>query len=366
MRIYAYPGDAWGCGNYRVRWPALAAAERYRADVTVVEQAERNVMLHLDYGTGRVLGESFPDDADVVVMQRPTNQFMAQVIPLLRGRGVAVVVDMDDDLSCIDPRNPAFRSLAQWVQHPHNPRLRARNVHTAANAAAACREATLVTVTTPALAQRYGAHGRVQVIPNYVPERYLAVDHPDTDLVGWGGSVHSHPDDLQQVGPALARLVNSGRVRFETVGDPDGVARALGLAEPPVGPGPVGLDEWPHAIARFGVGIAPLAPTRFNQAKSRLKPLEYAAVGAVPVVSPAADYEAFARVCPSVQVVGKPRVWEATLRRLVAEADRRVELSEAGREVARQHTIQGNAWRWVEAWNHAVDLERARVPAGAA
>jgi hypothetical protein len=370
VKVYAYPGDDWGCGAYRVKWPAMAVSRSPDADVTIIEPSARHVSMTLGRN-GQVAAEHFPDDADVIVFQRPTLLQVQQVIPMLQARGVAVVVDMDDDLTCIDPRNPASRALGKTVQVPVRDRVTGRvvampmpNPHAFNNATEACRLATMVTVTTPALAQRYGAHGRVRVLPNCVPAWYLDIPRVDTGLIGWGGSVHSHPDDLQQLGPALARLVQRG-TRFETVGDPDGVARALGLPIAPSGPGPVALHEWPLAIARFGIGIAPLAPTRFNDAKSWLKPLEYNAVGVPAVVSPSADYQRWADTSPGTLVAPKPRAWEATLRGLVDDPAWRAELSAAGREAARQYTMEANAWRWAEAWQSAVDIQRQKVPAGA-
>lgn len=373
MRVYAYPADPWGCGSYRVKWPAEAVRDIEGVDVQVAAAGQNRGAVTID-PSGRVLNEALPRDADVIVMQRPTSAHVVQVIRMLRDRGVAVVIDMDDDLSRIDPRNPAHRAMSPMVKVAAKDRFTGQmvtmqrpNLHSFHHAAEACKLATLVTVTTPALAKRYGAHGRVRVVPNFVPAHYLEVPHdPASDLVGWGGSVHSHPDDLQQIGPAVARLRSSIGLRFETVGDPKGVGRALGLGDDPVSPGAVPIEEWPAAIAQFGVGLAPLAPTQFNQAKSRLKPLEYAAVGVPSVVSPAADYTAWAQEARgSCVVVSKPRAWEAAIRLLVTEPARRAELSEVGRQVAGDHTIEGNAWRWAEAWAAAFDIEHARVPAGA-
>ena len=328
--------------------------------------------------------ERYPEDADVIVLQRPTGMFQHQMISLLRKRGVAVVVDMDDDLAHVHPANPAFRMMSPRVVDPRavaqaeqmapvergqvNP-VRT-NYHSWHNAGKACQAATLVTVTTPQLRSSYGAHGRVRVLPNYVPASYLDTPHDDGDLIGWGGSIHSHPDDLQVMGPAVANLVRREGARFETVGNPQGVGAALNLpGGDPVSPGDVGLDQWPVQIARFGIGVAPLASTRFNNAKSRLKPLEYAACGVPCVLSPAADYQAWADEAGAACVVAsKPRHWEGALRALLRDPGRRQEMSEAGRAAAAANTIEGNAWRWAEAWASAYMIEHAagaKVPAGA-
>lgn len=377
MRVYVYPADQWGCGSYRLIWPAQAVAEALTDwQVTIVVPGERSVPMKFDPRTGEILEEGFPRDADVVVLQRPSNFFQPQLVGLLRARGVAVVIDMDDDLAHIDGSNPAFKALAARVPHPQFEQLSpvdqsrmagqrmVPNMHSFKHATEACRGATLVTVSTPQLADVYGAHGRVAVLPNQVPAAYLDIPHVDSDLIGWGGTAHTHPYDLQQVGGALARLVGTGH-RFETVGDPDGVARALGLGADPGGPGIVGIADYPAAIAQFGVGIAPLADTRFNRGKSWLKPLEYAAVGVPAVVSPRDDYQRWAGLCGGCVLAAKPKQWEGILRALARDPGRRQEMSEAGRAAAAGNTIEGSAWRWAEAWATAVDLQRGKVPAGA-
>lgn len=369
MKVYVLPADNWGCGSYRLTWPAQAAAEVAGADVevTILPHGSRNLGGTFDPVTAKVNDiNRYPQDADLFVIQRPTSYFQPQVIDLMRAKGMAVIVDMDDDLAHIDGRNPAFKGLAPKRPHPQTGQL-VDNLHSYHNATEACRRATLVTVTTDRLTQVYGAHGRVRVLPNYVPASYLDVPHEDSPLIGWGGSMHSHPDDLRQVGPAVAKLVQQGAM-FQTVGNPAGVGRALGLPADPVSPGDVELLQWAPLIARFGIGIAPLAPTVFNEAKSRLKPLEYAAVGVPSVVSPSADYVKLAAEADgAVQVARKPREWEGMLRALVKDGARRRELSEAARAVAARNTIEANAWRWVEAWHDAVRLQAAtKVAAGAA
>jgi hypothetical protein len=328
-------------------WPghAVAEADDLDVDALVITPDLRKVTLNLGL-QGEVSSEEFPAvEGDVVVFQRPTGAFMPRVVQLLQARGVAVVIDMDDDLSCIHPRNPAFA-----LHHPRD----GRSHHSWKHAAETCRVATLVTVTTPALAQRYGAHGRVAVIPNFVPRKYLDVDHEDSADIGWGGAVFSHPDDLQQVGHAIQRLVAEGHV-FRTVGEPDGVGAALGLDRDPPSTGPVPMDQYPASIGTFGIGIAPLADTQFNRAKSRLKPLEYSAVGVPWVGSDLPDYRAYHTQGCGV-IVRRPRDWERVLRSLARDPARRVELSAVGREVAARNTLEGNAWRWAEAWTRAADL----------
>lgn len=362
MKVYVYPGDIYGCGHYRLIWPARCAAAQGH-DVTVVMPEERRVLVTVNQG-GQPNGERFPADADVVVLQRPTHRFLAATVPMLRARGVAVVIDMDDNLKHIDPQNRAFASLVPAFAVPSrfSPRIAQRmpNPHSRAAVEQACRDATLVTVSTQALADVYGAHGRVAVLPNCVPARYLDVGHVDSDRIGWGGVVVVHPHDLQAVGPSIARLVADGH-RFETVGEPAGVGKALGLREDPPSPGDVDLADWAEAIARFGIGIAPLADSAFNRSKSWLKPLEYAAVGVPWVASGLPEYRRLASFGVGT-IAARAKDWRPQLLRLLNDPGLRAEQSAAGRAVAAQLTIEGNAWRWAEAWAFAGQLQQGREP----
>lgn len=259
MRVYVYPADNTGCGFYRMMAPARALRMQGH-DVTVVMPSGRNGDVGLTGGLdehGQLIQVNVPQDADVMVFQRVTMGQLAQAVPLIRAQGVAVVVDMDDDLTCIDPRNIAWTAM--------HPRM-GRPGHTWDNATRACMDATLVTVSTPALLATYAPHGRGVVLENCVPADYLGIPHEDSDVLGWPGSVHSHPGDPGMVGSAVSRLVREGH-RFMVVGDGAGARSAFTLEAEPETTGLVEFDDWPRAVTRLGVGIAPLVDTKFNRGK---------------------------------------------------------------------------------------------------
>jgi hypothetical protein len=350
VKVLVYPADRFGCGHFRMLWPgdALAAAGH---DVTVVGQGKRTVRLVMEGDT--VKDVLVADGVDVVVMQRITHAYMAQAVSVMRSKGIAVVVDVDDDLSSIHPSNPAWAT-----HHPGNEGKRLNGQvhrHSWRNLATACRDATLVTVSTPALLDVYARHGRGHVLPNYLPDHYYGLPRIDSDVVGWPGSFHSHPNDPEVVGGAVARLVDEGAT-FVMRGDSKGAGAAFGLAQDPVGGG-VPIEEWPAAVASLGIGIAPLADTRFNACKSWLKPLELSACGVPWVASPRAEYARLHAMGAGV-IADRPRVWHRELKRLRESAAMRAELSEAGRSVAAQLRLRDHSWRWMEAWTRAYDLER--------
>lgn len=343
MRVAVWPADLGGCGHYRLIWPTQALqAQGADIELRLPEQGSGlNGMFATIDGIERLVALQDRLDADVVVIQRPLAAYRADVIPLLQAQGVRVVVEIDDDFTSIHQRNTSWLST-----HPrHNPGTNR------ANLARACQQADLVTVTTPALARRYGGHGRVTVIPNHIPARHLTIrpDPHEGVMVGWTGSIDTHPTDLQITRGAVARAITDTGATFTVVGTGKGVQQALDLPVPPLACGWVPLDDYPVAMAQLDIGIVPLDDIAFNHAKSWLKGLEMAALGVPFVASPTEDYVRL-HARGAGLLAAKPKHWAAQLRRLISSPDERAELAAAGRAVAEGLTVEGNADRWWDAW----------------
>jgi hypothetical protein len=364
VKITVYPADSSGCGYFRLIWAAeQLAREGHEIDLKGPDNRDIRLKINGNRRDKTACTEDVLDlQTDVVVLQRITHQFMAQAIPIMRRKGIAVVVDVDDDLTTVHPRNPAYNGY-----HPRNQwRVSSKTGEYSRNSwehlKLACREATLVTASTPALLARYASHGRGRVIYNHLPAHYYGVPHVDSDVIGWPASLVSHPDDPSVLGGALARLC-ARPSDFQVVSYPEGCGAAFGLVRDPSGHDrPISITEWPAAVAKIGIGIAPLADTQFNACKSWLKPLELSAVGAPWVGSPRPEYERLHRLGCGV-LAGTPNRWFKELRRLQQNAPLRQELAERGREVAANYRLEPNAWRWLEAWTAAYDTEHRPEPA---
>lgn len=345
--IYTFPADIQGCGYYRLIFAANVLANQGH-DVRVMPPGgNRGISGHNDF-QGNLRDVTAPPDADVMVFQRVTFARIAAALPTFRRRGIAVVVDMDDDLDRIDPRNPAFRSLHK----------RAGTEHTTVTAAQACAHATLVTVSTPALLKRYAPGGNGVVLPNFVPEEFLRIPRFDSPVFGWGGSVHSHPGDLQAMGSSVNRLMAEGH-QFRVVGPPAGAREALGLPVEPDTTQALPIDRWALGLSTLGVGVAPLADTAFNISKSRLKMVEYAAVGVPSVFSPRDDYMRLHKATGIGTPAGTPKDWYRELKKLITDGGYRAEKSAADRAAAAELTYERNAWLWLQAWDDALKAQRA-------
>lgn len=344
-KVLVYPADSAGCGHFRLIWPSEYASGGTH-EITVLGPKERDLMLKMN---GEQVVDVLDVKADVYVFQRLTHHRMVQAVSILRSKGVAVVVDVDDDLSSIHPGNPAHNAYHPRRGDPH---------HSWDNLKQACRDATLVTVSTPALLDVYARHGRGRVLYNYLPDHYYGVPHEDSGVIGWPAALQSHPDDPSAVGAAIARLSDRPGA-FRVVAGPTGAGAAFGLSEDPPGLSqPVGLLDWPSAVAELGIGIAPLADTRFNACKSWLKPLEMSAVGVPWVASPRAEYVRLADMGAGV-LADNSRRWYKELARLRESAALREDRAGAGRQVAETLRLRHHAWRWLETWDDALSLQHS-------
>lgn len=361
MRVAVWPADDGGCGSYRLIWPAQAlATQGADIDLRLPDQGSGVDALFAEIdGIERLIQIQHPPAADVVVIQRPLSAWRADAVEALQRHGVRVVVEIDDCFETIHPRNVSWSST-----HPKRSPAVNRD-----HLARACRAADLVTVTTTTLAHRYGRHGRVAVVPNCVPARYLDIDTPPGEgalTIGWTGSIQTHPTDLQVTRGAVARVCRrtdldgrwATRIPFAVVGTGHGVQQALGLDNPPLTSGWVSLDDYPTQMAQIGVGIVPLDDIEFNHAKSALKMCEFAALGVPVVASPTAD-----NVRMHAEGVGliaaKPKHWYAQLRALIGDPAMRADVAGRGRETMRRFTIEGNTDRWWDAWASCLDRSAA-------
>jgi len=353
MKVYILPADVYGCGHHRLIWPADALAQQ-GFDVTILPPKGSGGSGFLakvrdrEDGTQQLVSTQVPADAEVVVIQRPGHPLQPQMVEIMRQNGIAVVVDMDDDMSAIHPKNVAFYSY--WAKSPTPLSWR--------HALESCKRATLVTTSTRTLQKVYARHGRGVVLDNYLPAACLEYPKPETGRWGWAGTTQSHPNDLQVMRPAAQQLIDNGH-EFAVVGAASRVKQAAGLHLEPSYTGPTGVADWVKTIANtYDVGVVPLAPTSFNTSKSRLKGIEHMAVGIPWVASPREEYRRLHRESGCGFLAEHPKQWRELVARLLTDEALRKEQAEMGRCYMVDQTYQAQAWRWMEAWERAYQMQR--------
>jgi hypothetical protein len=353
MRVVVYPADAGGCGHYRLIWPARALVDDEDMQIVIHTPSDTSSptiqakLQETKYGT-KVVGVE-PINADVVVLQRPLRADLVGTIPFLRQQGIAVVVEVDDLFSAIDPQNKAWATVQGGYRNHYN-------------LLKACAMADMVTVTTEELRKVYGfgkPQEQVRIIRNYVPTGYTQVprhgESRERPVIGWTGSVETHPHDLQHMGGAVSAIVATQAADFVVVGEGTRVPRILGL--PPTyemrASGWVQIDEYPMSMSQLDIGVVPLDLTPFNEAKSWLKGLEFAALGIPFVASPTRPYWDLYRDF-HIGYIAKTRKWLGPLRRLIVDGEH-LDVGAEWRQAVIKHglTIEDRAYEWKLAWKDA-------------
>jgi glycosyltransferase involved in cell wall biosynthesis len=347
-RVAMIPSDLGACCVYRLAWPGQAVknqpkwnVELYRPDLVRLGMVKGDLVLQ---------GIKSPDTLDLVVIQRIENPIQVELIHGLQGMGVAVVVDIDDAMWRIHPDNGAHGYWNERVAGVRRHELIDR----------ACALADRVTVSTPVLARRYGAHGRVDVLRNGLPNMAFAPEVKpigDRIKIGWTGSLASHPNDLQVVGDAVARIIaENDDVDLHVVGEHEPVAERLGVPLDRVtGTGWVALDKYHEALREIDIMVVPLADTLFNKAKSALKAQEGAAAGCVVLASATPENErlfGLGGFAGGTVAHGSP--WHQPLRWML-EGVRSGAWSNRSSERVRFLAYERRAERWAGAWSAAIE-----------
>jgi glycosyltransferase involved in cell wall biosynthesis len=347
MKVLGLAADNGGCGLYRLRAPAEEAA-KLGVDITVESGLDVTAFTDSD---GMVTVEEIKADVDLIICQRPLDNSMTAVIKQAKRQGIATMVEIDDDFSTVHTRNVAHGAMIgktaghQWVE-------------TAASIA------DHVSISTPQLA-KYARHGRYSVLRNCVPTSIFDTPKQKSNQtwprLGWTGTVQTHPTDLLETKGRVAEVLKTNGLPFNVIGDGEQVATHLRLApETEVyATGWVELEMYYQYLYSFiDIGIVPLELSPFNQAKSALKGLEYAALGIPFVASPTREYERL-----EAYGIGKtaqnPGEWRKHLQRMIDRPAETERIAKESRDrIEAEHTYRVNAPQWIEAWEKAIHYRK--------
>lgn len=248
IRVQTVSNDTSACFRYRLQEPVKA-----------VEASDREfIFSHVPQ-----LNAAMASRYDIVIFQRPLSRVVADSISYLQSKGVKVIVDIDDDFEAVHRNNVAFAN----IQPRNNPDFNWEWL------ILACKRADLVTTSTEYLASKYKSNtGGSIVLPNFLPNDILSVNgtqHRGRVRIGWTGRVMTHPNDLPMVGSSVKKAVKKLGADFVIVGDGLGVPEQVKLEKHEVHvTGNVPIDRYYKTVAdNIDIGIAPLEPSEFNEAK---------------------------------------------------------------------------------------------------
>lgn len=322
MKIKAFGRQVEGGGYYRIRMP-LDELGKHGHETSW--QLAKN--------------DTDADGADVVIGQLIGGHDVGAVNKWWRDlyRQSALVYELDDDPFNMDPINPAYKSYM-------NPYARDSITNT-------MQMANLVTVSTDVLAERMSRiNPNVVVLKNRIDESMLTLERPQRDrlTVGWAGG-DSHMGDIQSISYPLRRIMQW---------NPDIDVHFIGadLRFIIKSPRPIRHTPWEirtvdyYRLLDFDIGLAPLVPTVFAEAKSHIKALEYAALGIPVVASDSAPYRDFVIDGVTGYLVSNEQQWMHRLGELINDEPMRLEMGRKARELASEWTIQNGWQEWESAY----------------
>ena len=337
MKIAAYTPDNSACGYYRVIIP-LAYLHKYN----ICKQVKIFGKVELD----------MYDDYDIILAQRETLPTMLEDLHELQSRGKFVILDTDDLLESVHPSNPAY-----GIYHPGGPRL-TRYLET-------IRMADGVTTSTVELRDNYKYFNKnIHVSPNYIdfdfrPWPQYQVIPKENIRLGWAGS-SSHQLDLMIIGNVLKKILDKySNVQYAHFGDDNlynFMLEQYGLPEAQMLKiSPIGFDKYPAYLTNFDIGLCPIADTKFNQAKSYLKPLEYSACGVPFVASAVTPYMRFTEPGENGFLASTEEEWIEHLSLMIEDKTLRNKMSLQAYEKAKLYDWKNHIPEYIETLNNVIN-----------
>ncbi|MSP02010.1 MAG: glycosyltransferase [Acetobacteraceae bacterium] len=297
--------------------------------------------------------------ADVIATQRHAVPALAAAEALAahaRRTGATLLYDLDDDLLTVPPDHPEAAGLIPKAAVVERM-IRLADVVRTSTAALAARIAPLarrVMVVSNALDERIWCTGPRRSGNPYRPVRILCM------------GTATHDGDFALILPALteAHRMFDDRFQFDLIGVVADLALPAWIGR--LAPRPhamrsyAGFVHWVTSAGEWDVGLAPLADTPFNDSKSAIKTLDYAALGLATLASDVTPYRGSVADGPGGWLVPNDTdSWYAALSLMIRDPDRRRNLAAGGaRCFLESGTLAAHAGAWQSAWPRLRDLGR--------
>jgi len=315
-----------------------SATSWYRCDVPGAALSK------LGYGI-KILNNYNQNDlewCDVLVIERIYQIEVYNAVKWCNEHGRLTVFDIDDDYWNIHYTSPAF---IPWHENGGD------KLAQLAKMIQVCQK---VTTTTPALAtilRKFNSN--VCVISNNLPDEswpYTLRPKKEngTIVIGWAGSV-THFVDLQQIFHTFTQVLDTypqTEIHL-TVASPEWFQPHERLIFPEA----VETADYRELLLTYDIGIAPLADIKFNESKSDLKVLEYAAVGLPIIASKVITYNKAIVPGETGFLAKNSKNWLKYFKLLIEDAELRYQMGINARAWVEDRMISNNIDKWIKAYN---------------
>jgi len=226
-------------------------------------------------------------DCSLLIMQRNMEEGVPDAISNAIASGRKIVNDVDDWFWGIHPNNNAAKAIDPKRNKKSNVDFYELSL----------QRSSLVTVSTSFLQQELEKRNcSTRLLKNHIAYNNFKprVHRKGIPIIGWCGSTAHRSNDLPILTEPFSELKKTKeKFFFHHTGSHDGAksfASEVGLKEKDVTKLPLlAPSEYPSGFC-FDIGVVPLSDVDFNEAKSCIKGLEYAAAGVPFIASPSREY----------------------------------------------------------------------------
>jgi len=324
-RAVVIPGDAFGCGHYRVRQPFASMQREGKIEGFVSER----YLLPVELARA---------EADTVVLQRQMGPSQRERVKEMKELSRAFrVFELDDYLTHIPVKSAHYKTM-KTPDLPRNLRMALGMVD------------RFVVSTEPLAEQMSHLHSDIRVVKNRLPVDWWGSLTPSQrrvgkkPRVGWGGG-SSHRGDLELIADVVRDLADEVEWVF------------LGMCPEKLRPYVhdfqygVQIELYPEKMASLNLdlALAPLEDNIFNACKSNLRLMEYGACG-FPVVC--SDIICYRDDLPVTRVKNRYRDWMQAIRMHLSDLDATERAGDELRAaIHRNYMLTGQHLEdWAKAW----------------
>ena len=288
-------------------------------------------------------------DCSVIIMQRNMGIDVPDAVSKAVASGRKIVNDVDDWFWGIHPKNGAAKAVDPKLNKKSNLDFYKLTLE----------RSSLVTVSTPFLeTELMSWNPKVQLIKNHIAYTNFKprIHRKAIPIIGWCGSTSHRSDDLPILKEPFKQIKKAKqKFFFHHTGSQQGAnsfAFEVGLAEKEVTKLPLLMPaEYPSGFC-FDIGVVPLSDIPFNDAKSWIKGLEYAAAGIPFIASPSPEYTILHDEYGVGRLASTPEEWVEHFIELSDPMARTVEATRNRQIVIDNFGPQAMANQWDElAWS---------------
>jgi len=296
-KVYAFPGDSSGVGQYRVRGPLAA--------LTNAGQIESSLANNFDEIVYPTVTEIERIKPDILVSQNFFLDHMLTPWKQYRQFNNAFMISGLDDLVYMLPQY--HPKQGKW---PSNTRRKVKELF---------QNSDRVIVANVALAEEFSKMSDdILVVPNYLENwRWDSLNLPEKRngkklRIGWAGG-QEHIADLEFIRPVVEALHKEVDWIF--------MGLCLDGFQPYIKENYAGVDfdRYPQLLANLNLdlAIAPLTHNKFNECKTNLRLLEYGMVGWPVVCTDILPYQN----APVTRVANNTNEWIRVIREKINEPE---------------------------------------------